>query len=55
MAVGVWPVHIDCVPVAVLAAITGLTVICMAAEVSDADPDTTYLRYQLVCVKAPGV
>jgi hypothetical protein len=53
-AVGVVPVQILCAVDAVLFAITGFTVICTAAELSEHPPDVTFLRNQVVAVKDDG-
>ena len=52
--VGAVPEQIVWVPVTILLAITGLTVIFTADEVSLATPDVTYLLNQVVVVKVPG-
>ena len=54
-AAGVAPLQIVCAAATVLAAITGVTVICMAAATSVHPPDVTVLLYQVVAVKLPGV
>ena len=51
---GAVAVQIVCVPVTILFAITGLTVIFTADDVSDATPDVTYLLNQVVVVSVPG-
>ena len=54
-ATGVDPLQIVWAAAIVLVAITGLTVICIAVEISVHPPDVTVLLYHVVCVNAPGV
>jgi hypothetical protein len=55
-APGVLPEQIVCVPAIELPAITGLTVTCIAVEVSVAHaPDITFLRNHVVDVSEPEV